>query len=289
MSDTTSPSNLFNIPMRANFIQQGQGRPIIMIHGLAASLHDWDDLVPALAQRGYRAYALDILGHGDSPKIDSRAYQMNWLFEHLCGWIDSLGLTQPPVLIGHSLGGYLTLEYARRFPDRAHGLILVDPFFRLSQLPGFLRLTYRRPELNMAVVERTPQWLFRMIVDVTSLSMGHSNGGAHTLPEPIRVQMALDYKRTAPGAYNLLNTMQDLTPYLASIAQPTLLVWGTRDATLSPDSFKDMLSRMPNVTGHAFVAGHVPHQSHAPQFNQLALDFLEELEANVVFPPQSAF
>ena len=100
------------IPTTANYIHQGEGPPVIMIHGIAASLHDWDDLIPELAKNGYASYALDLLGHGDSPKLDSRAYQMDWLFEHFSRWMKSLHLTQPAILIGHSLGGYIALEYA---------------------------------------------------------------------------------------------------------------------------------------------------------------------------------
>ena len=256
----------------------GQGAPAILIHGLAASLHDWDDLAPLLAEKGYAAYALDLLGHGDSPKPDSRAYQMEWLFDHLAAWIDSLGLTQPPILIGHSLGGYLTLEYARRFSQRTRGLVLVDPFYRLFQLPAILRFSYRHPAINMMVVERTPEWLFRFIIDMTSLSMGHNNGsGLHDLPEHIRAQTALDYKRTAPGVYNLPNTAKDLTPYLPTISQPALLVWGRHDTTLSPVSFRELLVSMPNGTGKSLEAGHVPHQSRATEFNQMVMEFLKDL------------
>ena len=278
MRNTSQPSETLEIPSQVNFNQQGEGAPVILIHGLAASLHDWDDLVPDLVQRGYSTYALDLLGHGDSPKPESRAYQIDWVFDHLVGWIDSLELEQPPVLVGHSLGGYLTLEYARRFPERTRGLVLVDPFYRLTQLPALLRLSYHRPTLNMTVVERTPEWLFRIIIDATSLSMGHSNGGSHNLPEHIRAQTALDYKRTAPGVYNLPNTLTDMTPHLADIIHPALVVWGTRDNTLAPASFTDLVAGLPNVVhSEKFVAGHVPHQSHAAEFNPLVLEFLKQL------------
>lgn len=277
MNDTLTLNETFDVPTQTNFVKQGQGTPVVLIHGLAASLHDWDDLVPDLAARGYSAYALDLLGHGDSPKPESRAYQIEWMFDHLTGWIDSLGLSEPPVLVGHSLGGYLSLEYARRSPARTRGLILVDPFYRLRQLPALLRLSYRHPSINATVVERTPEWLFRIIIDATSLSMGHSSGGAHNLPEHIRAQTALDYKRTAAGVYNLPNTICDMTPDLPNITQPTLVVWGTRDSTLAPSSYTDLVSALPNVTAKSFVAGHVPHQSHPVEFNQLVVEFLEKL------------
>lgn len=262
---------------KVNFVQQGQGQPVILIHGLAASLHDWDDLIPVLAQNGYAAYALDLLGHGESGKPPSRAYHIEWLFSHLVSWIDSLNLPSPPVLIGHSLGGYLALEYARRFAARTRGLILVNPFFRLSQLPLLLRLSYRRPTINATIVERTPEWLFRLIADATTLVLDHGNGGPSSLPERVRIQTILDYQRTAPGVYNLPNTLQDLTPYLSSLQLPVLVLWGERDATLSPRSFLELIRALPRAQGRSLPAGHVLHQTHVTLFNQWVIEFLRTL------------
>jgi len=77
----------FIIPTTANYVAQGDGTPVVMIHGLAASLHDWDELIPVLTQNGYESYALDLLGHGESPKPASRAYQKDWLLDHFDHWI----------------------------------------------------------------------------------------------------------------------------------------------------------------------------------------------------------
>src|SRR5512134_3947055 len=85
------------VPTTTNYIQQGTGAPVILIHGLAASLHDWDDLIPELAANGYACYALDLLGHGDSPKLDERVYEMDWIFEHFLRWVGSLQLQAPAV------------------------------------------------------------------------------------------------------------------------------------------------------------------------------------------------
>jgi pimeloyl-ACP methyl ester carboxylesterase len=264
---------------KVNYVQQGQGAPVVMIHGLAASLHDWDDLIPDLARHGYAAHALDILGHGESAKPASRAYQMDWMFEHLTAWIDSLALAVPAVLVGHSLGGYLALEYARRFPGRTRGLILVDPLFRSTQLPPLLRGSRRGVGLNTFVIERTPAWLLRLTIDLSSLSLGHSAGGAHNLPAHVRAQTALDYKRTAPGTYNLPGTLEDLTPYLAEIRSPALVVWGERDTTLSPASFPELVAGLPHAAGRSLRSGHVPHQSHPAEFNRMVLEFLAAVHA----------
>ena len=265
------------IPTTANFVQQGSGTPVILVHGLAASLHDWDELIPELTKNGYASYALDLLGHGESPKLNSRAYQMEWMFEHFLYWMRSLRLTEPAIVIGHSLGGHIALEYARRVSAWTRGLILVNPFYSTSQLPLLLRRTYRHPTLSGMIASRLPEWIFRVVVDITSISMGHSAGALHALPENIRAQTALDYTRTAPGVYNLPNVILDLTEFLPHIEKPTLVVWGDRDQTLSPASFSKMVHAMPNAVGKTFQASHVPHQSHAQEFNAQVLEFLKGL------------
>ncbi len=271
------------IPTIANFIQQGTGTPVILIHGLAASLHDWDELIPELTTNGYSSYALDILGHGDSPKLDSRAYQMDWMFEHFMHWIRSLRLTEPAIIVGHSLGGYLALEYARRFSAWTRGLILVNPFYSRSQLHQLLQRSYSNRNLRGAIAGRAPIWFFRAIVDFTSIALkyrrrGNSDNTLHSLPERIRAQTALDYTRTAPGVYNLTHVASDLTEFLPHINIPTLVVWGEHDQTLEPASFPKMVAAMPRAWGHSILAGHVPHQSHAKEFNQQALEFLRGLD-----------
>ena len=263
---------------KVNYVQKGEGAPVLLIHGIAASLHDWDELVPALAENGYSAYALDLLGHGKSGKPRVRAYQMEWLFEHFAGWIDSLSLTQPLVLCGHSLGGYLALEFARRFPSRTRSLILSNPYYRLGQLSALLRLSYHRPHLNGLIIERTPHWMFRMIIDVTSLALGRTRGGTHHLSEKVRHQTTVDYKRTSPGAYNLPNTAEDLSQHLTEIHVPTLVIWGDRDMTLAPTSFPELVQSMPNAQAKIiYGASHVPHQSDPQEYNKIVMGFLESL------------
>ena len=265
------------IPAETNFVKQGEGVPVVLVHGIAASLHDWDDLIPELTKNGHASYALDLLGHGDSPKPDSHAYQIDWLYEHFSKWIRSLHLTEPAILIGHSLGGHLALEYARRDSAWTRGLVLVNPFYSRSQLHILIRRPYSRRNLRGLIAGRTPEWLYRAFVEIASVAMRPSNGSLHALPKRIRAQTVLDYTRTAPGIYNIPGTVEDLTHYLPSISIPTLVVWGERDQTLAPSSFPRLVSAMPRAAGKSFPAGHVPHQSHAEEFNRAVIEFLRDL------------
>ena len=271
---TDPPGNI-----AVNAVHAGAGNPVILIHGLAASLHDWDDLLPALARDGYSAYALDLLGHGESLKpTDLDDYNEDAVFGHLKGWVDSLKLDDSAVLVGHSLGGYFCLRFAMQFPERVRALVLVNPFYAQAQLPLTLRLVFKRPLLNTSVIERTPYWLFRILVDLSSLQFGGSSNGSHALPERVRQQTALDYKRAAPGIYNIPRTLPDLLPDYSQLTQPALVVWGARDQTLDTRSFSGLVASLPNARAKVLHnCGHVPHQCHAASFNRIVLGFLKTL------------
>lgn len=248
---------------------------MILIHGLAASLHDWDDLIPELTVNGYACYAPDLLGHGDSPKLDSRTYQMDWILEHFFQWMKSLRLTEPAILIGHSLGGHIALEYARRVSAWTRGLILVNPFYSRSQLPFPIRNAYDRT--GELLFPRIPRRLFQFFVNISSFAMGHSVGALRSLPERIRAQTILDYKRTAPGVYYIPSVITDLTHSLHEVNTQTLVIWGDLDKTLSPSSFSRLVNELPKARGEVIRAGHVPHQSHTEIFNQIVMNFLREI------------
>lgn len=266
---------------KVNYVRQGQGSPVILVHGMAASLHDWDDLLPELAASGYAGYALDLLGHGESEKPQkAHDYSIENTFDHFSRWIDSLQLHERLILIGHSLGGGLSLLYALRRPERMRALILVNPFYDIKQLPPLMQTVFRHQLINTNLIERTPYRLFRFFVDVTSFSTYVGQRESHILPEHIRYQTALDYKRASSGIYNIPRTLHNLTHDLSRVTQPTLLLWGGRDQTLAPSSFPSLKKLLPNVKGtHELpVCGHVPHQCHPEEFNPHVMKFLHSLQ-----------
>jgi len=259
-----------------NFIHQGKGVPVILIHGLAASLFDWVDLTPELTAAGYAAYALDLPGHGLSfkPKqLDE--YAIDRIFEHLDNWISSLQLDQPLILVGHSLGGYLTIEYALRYPERIRALVLADTFYSLDQLPPLLRFHYKRPLINLGLITYAPEWIIRLSIELTGLFI--RNGYITPQSKAARAQTANDYKRSSPGIYNILSTTRDLTPVLSQVTAPALVLWGAHDQSLAPKSFAKLAAAIPNARTVVMESGHVPHQSHAEEFNRHVMEFLKLL------------
>ena len=269
-----------NHEQRVNFVQQGKGAPVILTHGLAASLHDWDDLLPELAASGYAGYALDLFGHGESYKpLDHTEFTFDAVFDHFLAWIDSLQITEPMILVGHSLGGGLSLQYALQHPERVRALVLVNPFYDIHQLPPLMRFIFRNQLLNTGLINRTPYRLFRIFVDLTSTNFYNGHREPHVLPKHIRYQTALDFTRASAGIYNIPYTLPHLTPNLPRINQPTLLIWGKRDQTLAPESFSNIGKLLPNVLeSHTFpICGHVPHQCHPEKINPLVMKFLNDL------------
>lgn len=262
-------------------ISQGEGAPVLMIHGLAASLHDWDDLLQPVVQAGYSGHALDLLGHGDSFKPgNAHDYTVESVFDHMFNWVGSLTLREPSILIGHSLGGGLALLYALRYPERVRALVLINPFYDIKQLPPIMRTIFHRQLLNTNLINTTPYWLFRFFVDLSSINVYIGNRETHVLPEHIRYQTALDYKRASSGIYNIPRALPQLTFDLSRVQQPTLVLWGERDQTLDPRSFAHLLEVLPNARGHSFHAcGHVPHQCHPERLNPLVFDFLKNLKS----------
>jgi pimeloyl-ACP methyl ester carboxylesterase len=260
-----------------NSIHDGQGAPVILVHGLAASLVDWGDLTPALVAAGYSVYALDLLGHGQSlrPK-ELDQYHVDRIFEHLEAWVESIGLDQPAIFIGHSLGGYLSIEYALRHSEKVRALVLSDAFYTLDQLPPLLRFHYKYPLINLGWISYAPEWLIRISLELGGLFI--RNGYALPKSREGRAQTARDYKRASPGIFSILSTSRDLTPLLPQVTAPTLVIWGNHDQTLSPKSFSELAGSLPNARAVAMEAGHVPHQSHAGEYNRHVLEFLKAVQ-----------
>jgi pimeloyl-ACP methyl ester carboxylesterase len=103
---------------------QGQGKPaIVFIHGWCCDRSYWDAQLPHFAQK-YIVVAIDLAGHGESG-LDRKEWTMGAFGEDVVAVVNKLNLEQV-VLVGHSMGGFVILEAARRIPERVIGLVGVD-------------------------------------------------------------------------------------------------------------------------------------------------------------------
>jgi pimeloyl-ACP methyl ester carboxylesterase len=262
-----------------HYARAGSGNPVLLLHGLGASHFDWDLLGPELVSAGYQTIAPDLPGHGESYKPRrGEMYHVENVFDTFVEWIDSLELGQPLTLVGHSLGGYLAIEYALRHPDDVRGLVLIAPFYTQRQLSYLVRAGLTEERINALALNRVPAWLYAALVDLASFTLIEGQGLRHELPKDIRRQTVKDYQRTAPGAFHLPFTARSLEPYLDRIAVPTLLIYGQRDRTLNPRLYPPLAELLPGSRQLSLNAGHVLHQSHAATVNPEILGFLEELK-----------
>ncbi len=102
---------------------EGNGPPIIFVHGIGASRHAWDAIIPYLRER-YTCISYDLRGHGVSP-VPPPPYTLDQMVADLNRLQTKLNIERAHV-IGHSLGGMIGPAYARRCPDRVHALGLLS-------------------------------------------------------------------------------------------------------------------------------------------------------------------
>ena len=101
----------------------GNGRPVVLLHGLASSCHIWDMVAPRLAEN-FSVIALDQRGHGLSDKPET-GYDFVTVARDLMGVIEKRNL-EKPVVVGHSWGADVALEFSVAFPHVAGGICFVD-------------------------------------------------------------------------------------------------------------------------------------------------------------------
>ena len=104
-------------------VWEGQGQPILCIHGITANCRCWDTLAQSLAPENHMI-AMDLRGRGRSDR-PSRDYALEYHLKDINCLLDDLGLERA-VLMGHSLGAFIGLAFAAEYPGRVNRLILVD-------------------------------------------------------------------------------------------------------------------------------------------------------------------
>lgn len=108
---------------------EGRGKSVLAVHGLTANCRCWDTFARTVAP-GHRFLAMDLRGRGLSDKPPS-GYSIDIHNRDILGLLDHLGLKEV-VLLGHSLGAFISLVFAARNPERVSRLILVDGGGKLS-------------------------------------------------------------------------------------------------------------------------------------------------------------
>jgi pimeloyl-ACP methyl ester carboxylesterase len=103
------------------FKAEGEGRPLILIHGFCETSELWQGFSSELA-KSYRVYSVDLPGFGQSP-LPASSFTIDDIGAYILEWIKDQKISNP-LLIGHSLGGYVALAVGAQVPEMIAGIVL---------------------------------------------------------------------------------------------------------------------------------------------------------------------
>ena len=217
-------------------------RPMLCLHGGAAHAHWFDFVAPGFAA-DHHVYSLDLRGHGDSAWADPRTYSWKTFAEDVNAFVEKLDL-RDFVLIGHSMGGMVSLVYAATYPGRLGKLVIVDtimlmPMERVTAMREFGAKPTRGYATQDELVAR-----YRL---EPSQSMA--------APEVVR-RMALHSGRQSPdgqwqhkadrGVYASFEQIAGV-PLWEKVKVPALVIKGERSKRFMPPQVAEVRARAPQV------------------------------------------
>jgi pimeloyl-ACP methyl ester carboxylesterase len=242
---------------------------VVMLHGFGASLHTWDAWAQALSA-SHRVIRLDLPGSGLSEPDPANDYTDGRSVQLLLALMDQLGVARASI-VGHSIGGRIAWTLAARHPERTDRLVLVAPDGFAS--PGF--------EYGKAAEVPAVLGAMRYVMPKAVLRMNLAP--AYADPAFLTDALTTRYHdlMLAPGGRDAMlkrleqTVLTDPVPLLATIAAPTLLVWGEADAMIPVANAQDYLGA---VKGSRLVVfpgvGHLPHEEAAQASISAVTDFL---------------
>lgn len=243
--------------------------PLVLIHGGSAHAHWWDHIAVELAQ-AYRVIAPDSRGHGDSDRANPPAYEINDYVEDIAAVIVQLQLA-PCILIGHSLGGLISMTYAIRYGQTLSALVIVDMGPRLQQSRR-MQLLSRVPTPIFANEEDLVR-RFRLLPEETwaapELLHHIARHSARALHDG---RMTLKTDRAT-----FVRQPHDISAELSRILCPTLLIRGGASKTLSLEIVKEMEAQCSRLrTIEIPDAGHHVFLDKPAAFLEVVRKFLHE-------------
>lgn len=218
-----------------------EGLPVLLLHGMAAHTHWWDAVAPRW--RGVlRAAAVDFRGHGDSDWTEDGVYTAETWLQDVEDARRTLGFGRF-LLVAHSMGARIAIEYAARHPDRLLGLVAVDflPEVRADKPSRFSRARGRKQPVYASakdVVER-----FRLEPDGTLLGQAQVRElGAHGV-RPLGEGYSWKFDWRSLTHYR----MGPVWPELPQVRVPSLVVRGGHSTVLTHDEFVRVAQALPGA------------------------------------------
>jgi len=252
--------------MKLNYIDQGTGQPIVLLHGMFGSLSNLGNIARELAI-GYRVISADLRNHGESPH--EQEMDIPCMADDIIELLDDLGLPSAS-LIGHSLGGKIGMQVALNYPSRITKLVVAD-IAPVAYIP--------RQDAAFNGL-RTLSGL-----EISSRGQADTAMAAHVSESQTRSFLLKNLMRKVDGSYCLKINMSAIienyesalvaapegNPYLG----PTLFLKGETSAYIQTKHQSRMIELFPNMKLDIIKdVGHWLHAENPVEFNQRVTDFL---------------
>lgn len=242
---------------------EGDGVPVLLLHGFGADLNTWMFTQPALAE-GRRVIALDLPGHGGSTKELplADAESLATIIGHAAG---ALGVERLH-LVGHSMGGGIAISFALQRPERVATLTLIasaslGPEINAAFIDGFIRASRRRDAVEvLGLLVHDPALVGRTMVEDV-LRYKRLDGVPATLTTIAEEWFPHGRQRAGRGEE------------VAALKLPVLIIWGREDRIIPIAHAQALAARLPV---HILEqTGHLPHMERAGEVNRLLKRLIE--------------
>jgi pimeloyl-ACP methyl ester carboxylesterase len=248
---------------------QGDGPPMLFIHGFPLDRTMWRDLIAPLT--GRRRVAPDLRGLGLSDVPES-GYSMQEYADDMGALLDVLGLEQVAVC-GLSMGGYVALEMMRRHKDRVRALILMNT----RAEPDDDEARAGRDEMIQLVQRQGPAALADLLLP--KLLAPTSLATTPDVVERVRTMITSSPATGVIGALSAIKQRPDSRPDLGAITVPTLVVAGREDQLIPAESSRFMADRIPDAHLTMIAgAGHLSPMEQPTATSRVISEFLESLD-----------
>jgi len=222
--------------LRVHYIESGTGRTVVMIHGNAGSVEDFENGVVNLLSFDYRVVAIDRPGHGKSDR-PARNSAVEFQAQLLHSTLAKLGITQP-ILVGHSWGAALALAYALKYPGEVSAMVLLAPAaYPDDSGGGLLPLAVRIPVIGDLSVLLGKSMLGQHMLRA---GLDRAFYPQHPSDRYFRNTSSLWLGRKQLKAYiedeaSINNSLKKMSRRYQDIEVPVVIVTGDKDRILSPD------------------------------------------------------
>jgi len=224
--------------------RRGKGSPLVLLHGFPLDHHLWDEVAPLLEDT-FDLIIPDLRGFGESETIDT-TYVMEDYASDIAGLLDQLGI-QKTAIAGHSMGGYVALAFAGRYPERVSGLALIS-----SQAPAD---SPERKEGRYKSAEDVAEHGINSVVEMMTPKFTVEPHLQAQTREIMEKQSSAAYI----GALKAMAERADSTPLLSTFDFPVVIIHGDADALIPVDRGREVRDAIP---GSLYIelegVGHVP-------------------------------